>query len=353
MSASQYRGDLARKRKQRVDAEKKASDFRIKEAAKRADATKARTAAAKSTSASTKSMKTREADRREGEANAASKEVGAWQKKAADYGKQEATIQEKLSRAEQSEALAAEKKRAADQRRTEASARAFQSETGNRLDHHQEQLNLVVGTIRAPKPERLRILMLSASGEGDLRVNRESKRIREAIRNANGRDLVELDVRTAATADDLLSGLTGLRPHVVHFSGHSDENFIVFEEDVDDFNAGVEISADAFAAAVGAVDEPPLLVVFNSCNSAPQAERLVKSIVPFAIGMSEEIDDGDAIAYAARFYASIADGQSIAGADAVARAALQMAGLPGSELPTLAAAEGSDPDATWLVVLPD
>lgn len=353
MSASQYRLELARKRKQRVDAEKKASDFRIKEAAKRADAARARAAAAKSSSASTKAMKTREADRKEGEANSASKEVGTWQKRAADFGKQEAVIQEKLSRAEQSENMAREKSRAAEQRRADSSARAFQSEIGTRLDAHEEQLNLVVGKIRAPKPERLRILMLSASSEGDLRVAREAKRIREGIRSANGRDLVELDIRTAATADDLLSGLTGFRPHVVHFSGHSDENFVVFEEDVDDFNAGVDIAAEAFAAALGAVDEPPLLVVFNSCNSAPQAERIVESIVPFAIGMSAEIEDGDAIVYAARFYGAIADGQSIAGADALARAALQMAGLSGGELPTLANAEGSDPDATWLVVLPD
>jgi hypothetical protein len=353
VSSSQYRGELARKRKQRVDAEKKASEFRIKEAAKRAEATKARVAAAKTSSASSMSSKMREADRREGEANTAGKEVGAWQKKAADYGKQEAAIQEKLSRAEQSEAQAAERKRAADQRRAEASARAFEAETGGRLDRHEEQLDLVVGTIRMPKPERLRILMLFASAEGDLRVSREAKRIRAAIRNTNGRDLVELDIRAAATADDLLDGLTGFRPHVVHFSGHSDDTFIVFEEDVDDFNAGVNIPADAFADALGAVDEPPLLVVFNSCNSARQAERLVESMVPFAIGMSEEIDDGDAIAYAARFYAAIADGQSIAASDAVARAALKMAGLFGSDLPTLANAEGSDPNTTWLVTLPE
>ena len=46
MSASQYRGQLDRKRKQRIDADKKAGEYRSKESSKRADAAKARQAAA-------------------------------------------------------------------------------------------------------------------------------------------------------------------------------------------------------------------------------------------------------------------------------------------------------------------
>ncbi|WP_312349341.1 hypothetical protein [Actinomyces sp.] len=41
MSASQYRGQLDRKRKQRIDADKKAGEYRSKESSKRADAAKA------------------------------------------------------------------------------------------------------------------------------------------------------------------------------------------------------------------------------------------------------------------------------------------------------------------------
>ena len=63
MSASQYRSQLDRKRKQRIDADKKAGEYRSKESAKRADAAKARQAAAKTSSTSTRSSKLREADR--------------------------------------------------------------------------------------------------------------------------------------------------------------------------------------------------------------------------------------------------------------------------------------------------
>ncbi|GAA1741552.1 hypothetical protein GCM10009746_25200 [Microbacterium paludicola] len=45
MSASTYRGQLERKRKQRIDAEKKAGEYRGKESKKRAESAAARAAA--------------------------------------------------------------------------------------------------------------------------------------------------------------------------------------------------------------------------------------------------------------------------------------------------------------------
>ncbi len=193
--------------------------------------------------------------------------------------------------------------------------------------------------------------MLGSSGEGDLRVGREQKRIRDAVQFASGRHSIELDVRPAATGEDLLNGLTQGRPHIVHFSGHGNDAVIVFEQDTDSRNSGVVVAAETLAAALAAVDNPPLLVVLNACSSAPQAERLVDGITDFAIGHSDSIADGDAIAYAARFYASLADGQSIQAAHEVSKAALLLQGTPDFDLPQLYSAEGRDP-ATVRLVLP-
>ncbi|MFF3420485.1 hypothetical protein ACFYW9_38370 [Streptomyces sp. NPDC002698] len=44
------------------------------------------------------------------------------------------------------------------------------------------------------------------------------------------------------------------------------------------------MSARAFARAIAAVDDKPLLVLFDSCRSAAQTARLV-DIVPFAMGL--------------------------------------------------------------------
>jgi hypothetical protein len=50
--------------------------------------------------------------------------------------------------------------------------------------------------------------------------------------------------------------------------------------------------------------------------------------VPLAIGMSDNIRDADAMAFAARFYATVADGQSVEGAYRVAKVAMEFSGLP-------------------------
>jgi hypothetical protein len=341
-----YRRQLEQLRDRRAGEEKKLAAARQKEAERRASATKARAAAASTKSEATARSRNRDAARFEDEANRAARDSAASQQKIAGYVKEEARISAQVSRAERSEADAA---RRANERDVEAVRRrdsARQREVETRLAAAEARID----EFPVPQREKLRILLLSASAEGDLRVDRELKRIQAAVRSAYGRDLVELDVRMAATPSDLLDGLTQFRPHVVHFSGHSGEDLIVFDADQDDFNDGVVVSDRALARALGAVDHPPRLVVLNSCASARQAARLVDGTATFAIGMSESIDDLDAISFAARFYAALVDGQSIAAAHRMARAQLELDGATNADLPLLFEAAGFNADDLVLVV---
>lgn len=349
MSASQYRGQLDRKRKQRMDAEKRAGEYRNKETVKRSAAAKSRSAADKATSTGVASSKRRQSERYENDAAAAGKEANRWQDKAIAYTREELSLQGKLLTAERSEADAAERKRKREQQQTDRRMAADSAVLNRRIVQAEAMASSVVRRLPSPKPERLRILILGAASEGDLRIGREQKRIRAAVESALHRDLVELDVRPAATTSDLLDGITKFRPHVVHFSGHSNEDLIMFERDQDEQHEGVIVSARAFASAVKATDDPPLLVLLNSCNSAAQIDQLVNEVTPFAIGMADEINDGDAITYAAQFYAAVANGQSIQSAHFSAQAALELGGLEGAELPTLAWAADVDPSCTVLV----
>ncbi|WP_026061426.1 hypothetical protein [Rhodococcus rhodochrous] len=349
MGAQQYRSELQRKRKQRVDAEKKAGEYRSKESKKRAEADKARQEAGKTGSAVTRKSKLNRASQRDKEAATAGSEANKWQTKAAVYAKQEADIEAKLSKAERTEADAAERKRKKEHTAAERRASAERVAANSRLSRTEHTVGEVLRELRAPKPEKLRVLLLGASSEGDLRVGREQKRIRSAVESALHRDLIELDVRPAATAADLLDGITKFRPHVVHFSGHSNEDLIVFEYENDDPHQGHPVTARAFLRAIAATDEPPLLVLLNACKSAAQIDQLVEDVVPFAIGMADSIADGDAINYAAQFYASIANGQSVRSAHLAGQVALEMAGLDGAELPTLVSAAHIDPGAAILV----
>jgi hypothetical protein len=352
VSASQYQRELDRKRGQRVDAEKKAGDYRSKESKYRADAAKARQAAAKSNNESTVRSKLRDAERAEDKAAAAGKEASRWQERASGYAKDESTASSKLARAQQSEADAAERQRKRDEHRRARSAPLDGAAIESRIRRVESAVQRVIHRMPMPLPEKLRVLILGASSEGDLRVGREQKRIRAAVQSALHRDLIELDVRPAATTSDLLDGLSGFRPHVLHFSGHSSESLLVFEDDRDEPHRGLLVTAGAFMRAMRATDHPPVLVVLNACRSAAQIDDLVAQVVPFAIGMADSIEDSDAINYAANLYASIADGQSIRSSHLRAQSALELAGLVGAELPTLAWSGQVDPSTTVLVQPP-
>ncbi|MGW7359983.1 hypothetical protein ACWGI0_25975 [Streptomyces sp. NPDC054802] len=342
---------MDRKNKARADAEKKVGDLRKREADKRVKVTKERTAAEKASSASTRSTRLRNAQRYEDEANKAGRDAGTWSSKVAKFGKEAADLASKLAKAEQSERAAAEKARQREQQQAGRRAAAGQARIESRLSTAEGQLRTVLKELRAPKPEKLRVLLLAAAADGDLRVGREQQRIRAAVQSATHRDLIELDAHPAATADVFLDALPRFRPHVVHFSGHSAQDLIAFEKDQDGFHESAIVSAGAFARAIAAVDDKPLLVLLNSCHSAAQTTRLIDT-VPFAIGMSDSIGDVDAITYAARFYAAIAEGQSVQAAHLISQAAVEMNGLSDHDLPTLACAADVDPGVTRLVTPP-
>jgi hypothetical protein len=150
-----------------------------------------------------------------------------------------------------------------------------------------------------------------------------------------------------------MDGIVRFRPHIVHFSGHSNEHLVAFEQDVDArHDRPALVSAEAFAQALSATDDPPLLVLLNSCDSAAQVDQLVEKVTPFAIGMADRIGDGDAITYATQFYAALANGQSVLASHDAGKAMLAVSGLPSQDLPVLACRRGFEPRDAVLVIPP-
>ncbi|WP_216695983.1 CHAT domain-containing protein [Dietzia psychralcaliphila] len=361
MSADQIRRDLERKIKSRADAETVAGKHRTKASSAVAAANKARADATKTTSASTAKSKMSEAGRRDKDAEKASKDAAAADKRAASLRGEESRLRTRLATAETSERKSTEQKQRREDRRAERERAAERADYEGRISAaeaaaHQAQNTAATlpQTLPEPKPEKLRVLLLGADsrgaeiGECGLRIGREQQRIAAAVRAANHRDLIEIQPRPAATTEDLLEGISQFRPHVVHFSGHSNESLLAFEDDDDAPNSGTVVAGAAFARAMHATDEPPTLVVLNSCDSAAHLDAIVGELVPFAVGMTDAIGDGDAIIYAARFYASIANGQSIASSHAAGLVALEFAGLD-PKIALLKANEGLDPAAAVLV----
>lgn len=334
MSADQIRRELERKIRACSDAETDVGRRRTKESTARVAAAKARSAAAKTSNSATVKAKLSEADRRDKEAATAAAAAGTADKKAAGLRTDISRLQKRLVDAEASEQRLADQRQKATDKRTERERSAERAEYERRIEaaesaarKAQSAAATATRSLPEPKPETLRVLLLGADGSGGLRIGREQQRIAAAVRSANHRDSIELETRPAATTDDLLDGISQFRPHVVHFSGHSNEDVLAFEKDVDAPNDGTMVAGTAFARAMSATDESPTLVILNSCDSAAHLDALVGEIVPFAIGTTDSIGDGDAIIYATRFYASVANGHSIASAHEAGLVALEFAGL--------------------------
>lgn len=176
-------------------------------------------------------------------------------------------------RQRQRERMADERRRQQDQAHTERARQEDHAATASLVRETEQRLTERIKAVRPPRKEQLRILYATASSHGDLRVDEEIRRVKAAVKATTHRDRVVIEHLPAATAGDLLDGLTSFRPHVVHFSGHANESVLVFDDGSDTHGAGHSITARAFKSAIEAPDEPPVLVVLNACKSAAQLGR--------------------------------------------------------------------------------
>ncbi len=119
--------------------------------------------------------------------------------------------------------------------------------------------------------------------------------------------MVQLINHGAVTLQDLPSLLMRYSPHVIHFSGHSSATGI---ELIGNNGLGSEVPPGTLAEIVRILKDDVSLVVLNTCNSATQAEEIVKEI-DCAIGMNDTIRDDAAVAFSAAFYEALGYGRSI------------------------------------------
>lgn len=358
--------DLSTKR---AETERKIADAQRKKAAKEKEAADRRRQAERTSSATSARSYLRQAETAQNAAQAESAKIATLSKKlsgiATDEGKQsknlsdalksEATAQaradQKARRAREQSDRQAEQQRKQEDRRRQQERLQDQRTAAALITQTEERLSEQIEAIREPRKEQLRILYATATPDGDLRLDQEIRRVKAVVQASTHRDQVLIEHLPAATPGDLLDGLTAFRPHVVHFSGHANEQVLGFDDGSDEGTGGTLVPARAFKAAVEAPDEPPMLVVLNACKSEAQLAALLGT-VPAAIGMADSIGDVDAITFATRFYRSLAEGQSIAASLAAARAEMEMNGLDDHDLPTILTNPGIDPADIRLVVPP-
>jgi CHAT domain-containing protein len=202
---------------------------------------------------------------------------------------------------------------------------------------------LVIERKALRKRRKLVVLYLTASPHQDnpLRVEAEVRMVQEAVRGSILRDNIDVQFRPAADLKVIMDGLNDHRPQVVHFSGHSNAVGI----DTDDGNVedarAQELSYELLARALKATDSPPQVVVLNSCESSGARKNILKA-VPILVSMRTTVSDIAATAFASRFYAAIASGQSVKAAFDQGAIAVEATSLGEKHTPEIFAQAGVD-----------
>ncbi len=170
-----------------------------------------------------------------------------------------------------------------------------------------------------------------------LRLDAESRNIRERIQRSDYRDSIQFETRWAVRVSDILQAINETNPTIIHFSGHGcDTGELVFE-----YPDGSKrfVSPEAISQAISTASDTVKLVVFNACYSSVQAKAIVKYI-NYSIGMSTSIGDDAAGLFAAQFYSSVGFGRSLDVAFKQAIVALVLEDIREDQTPELYCKEG-------------
>lgn len=161
------------------------------------------------------------------------------------------------------------------------------------------------------KKKKLNVLYLLANPDAQnfLHVDREVRDVQEEVRRSSYRENIHVEYKPAADVKSLIDGLNDLKPQIVHFSGHGHSSGIATDA-ARKGKSVEELPFSLLAKALKATDAPPQVVVLNACESAGAKKNLIPP-AEVLIAMKESISDVAATAFAVRFYAAIASGQSV------------------------------------------
>jgi hypothetical protein len=337
-----------RERASRTSSDTMAASYLKQAEGKERDEAKARTVAAKHSGEVARAQsKLHDAEAKVSEAQAAD------QRRDAEKAKQQQKAREREEdRQRGRREREARRRRDAEQRQRDAERRAAADQARQLSDLQQETIGLrtrLEDVSRGDAPAEITVLFLASSPEDEaqLRLDKEIREIEQRLRQTEYRDSIRFVPKVARQLTDLIQDLNEARPHIVHFSGHGNQAELAFENAE---GRAQPLSNETLGVLLAATSDRIRLAVFNSCQSAAQAE-LATEYVSFAIGMETSVEDERAKTFAAQFYNSLGFGKTLAQAFNQAKA--QVAVIHGSrdEIPQLFEAPGED-SATAVLVAP-
>lgn len=176
------------------------------------------------------------------------------------------------------------------------------------------------------------VLFLAADPDNvtHLSLSRELREIQLSLRLSNLGERFHLEVRTAATPQDLREALIGLKPNIVHLAGHGVSDAIILQ---DDSGRAQPVDAETLAALFGGAGYMPDCLLISASMSASLAKVLagvVKWVIAFGM-----LSDESAVHFSSGFYQALGAGQSIEQAFRFGSVAIRLQGSSEGDEPML------------------
>jgi hypothetical protein len=163
------------------------------------------------------------------------------------------------------------------------------------------------------KPFRVLFFCASPEGMDRVRVDKEHNAIQKQIRRSKW---IEMKTVFAARKEELQEMLYEFNPHMIHFSGHSQNGQLALEEGVLNICPIIEAHCQKQRSSLRGI-------VLNVCNS----EDLAAMPSPgFTICTTGSIDDEVAIIFAEKFYLAFANDDCLVDAFSTACAGIEAEG---------------------------
>ncbi len=177
--------------------------------------------------------------------------------------------------------------------------------------------------------------------------DREARAIEMELKLSGFPGRFEFETRWAAEPQDLLREVRKLKPTVVHFSGHGDQDGLLLHAE---HGEARRVSPAAVAETFGVAGSSVKLVVLSACHSEAPARALLAH-VDCVVWMSGALHDNTARAFAIGFYGALGDQQSVAVAYLNGIAAISLEGQSDVGRPQLE--EREQGKAAQIVLAPD
>ncbi|MGA9772671.1 MAG: CHAT domain-containing protein [Blastocatellia bacterium] len=156
------------------------------------------------------------------------------------------------------------------------------------------------------------ILFLAADPQDSGRLNllKEMREIKKALEQAPLRDKFALHSELAVCSAGITKELLGIRPSIMHFSGHGSRSGAICIENQYGKTHPVEAETLSFLLQLDLLAKNLECVVLNACYSEIQA-RVIAQHAKYVVGMRSAIGDDSAIDFSIGFYQALGAGSEI------------------------------------------